>query len=130
MRYDGRAETLKAKRQRRREEDRKRLGLQFTFNDILSEPSDPPQYLEERRAKHIRMLEEIADRWPDPYLKARICVDLLKLSSLGSRKVDLTQRQSLELPDLSHLSVEELDRIIQAGKEPQGDGGAGGRGAR
>ncbi len=120
MPYDGRAETLKAKRRRRREEDRKRLGLEFTFNDILSEPSDPPQYLEERRGKLIRMLEEIADRCPDPYLKARICVDLLKLSSLGSRKVDLMQRTSLDLPDLSHLSVDELERLIRPGKEHQG----------
>ena len=101
MPYDGRAETLKAKRQRRREEDRKRLGLAFTFNDLLSEPTDPPQYLEERRGKLIRMLEEIADRCEDPLLKARICVDLLKFSSLGSSRVDLTQRPSLELPDLS-----------------------------
>ena len=122
MRYDGRAETLKAKRQRRREEDRKRLGLTLTFNVLISLPTDPPQYLEERRGRLIRMLEEIVERTADPLLKARICVDLLKFSSMGLRKIDLSQRTSLELPDLSHLSVEELERLIQAGKDHQGGG--------
>ncbi len=114
---------MKAQRMRRREEDRRRLKLTVTFDDLMSLPTDPPQYLEEQRAKHIRMLETIAETCDDPALRARICLDLLRLSSLGSRRIDLTQRHTMELPDLSHLTAEELDRLIRAGEEHQGGQG-------
>ena len=116
MPVPGTAAARRAARVRGREEDRKRLGLKITFDDLISLPADPPQYLEEQRAKHIRMLETIVCETQDPYLKARICFDLLRLSSLGSRKLDITARQSVELPDLGHLSTEDLERLIREAK--------------
>ena len=103
-----------------REEDRKRLNLAFPFNDRLSEPSDPPQHLEALRATYIPMLEEVAERWADLALTGRICLDMLKVSSLGRTRIDVTGRRApLELPDLSYLTVEELKRLIRLSEDPQ-----------
>ncbi len=125
----GQRENRRQQRQRGRLERQRLWPAELHMVD-LPDILDPPAYLEEQRGKFIKMLETIADGTDDLALKARICLDLLRLSSMGRSRVDLSSRTSLELPDLSHLSVEELERIIQAGREPQGDGGAGGRGAR
>jgi len=115
----GHKEVRRQQRQRGRLE-RLRLWAAGPHLADLPDILDPPGYLEEQRGKFINMLEAIADEADDPALKARICLELLKLSSLGRSRIDnLAQVQLMELPDLSHLSVEELERLIRAGEAEQ-----------
>jgi len=116
------AEKRKA-RLRRREEDRRRLRSRLRFDD-LPDILDPPSYLEEKRGRLVKMLEGIADETDDPVLKARVCLELLKLSSMGRTRLDLRSAPwEGMLPDLSHLSAEELERLASGGQAAALQGG-------
>ena len=84
-------ETVEAQRARRRDIEERRLrGVRGSGEntggalDILGLPeiADPPQYLEDRRAQLIQALIKDASETDDPELRARICVNLLKFSSM------------------------------------------------
>lgn len=75
--------------------------------------ADPGAYLEKQRIAYIDRLERIAARVEaaDPVLTARICLDLLKLTSTGRARLDVTVKRHQELPDLSHLSLDDLQQL-------------------
>lgn len=116
-------EKRREQRRRGRLEDRKRLRSKLKFDD-LPDILDPPTYLEEKRGRLVKMLEGIADETDDPVLKARVCLELLKLSSMGRTRLDLRSAPwEGMLPDLSHLSADELERLARGGQPPALQGG-------
>jgi hypothetical protein len=113
----GHGEARRQQRERGRRE-RQRLWPKTLHVADLPDVLDPPAYLEEQRGRYIRMLETIAEETDGPVLRARILLDLLKLSSLGRSRVDdTTQPRLQELPDLSHLGVDVLERLLTASPE-------------
>mgnify|MGYP001619479820 FL=1 len=78
--------------------------------------TDPPEYLESLRLPLIQRLKKTLEETDDEELVARICVNLLKFSSMGRSSVDLVHSLKRdELPDLSKLFSEaDLERLVEA----------------
>lgn len=79
--------------------------------------ADPPAALEALRGKLIARIERLIDSTPDDRLSGSLAVAALKLSSIGVGKGDVTIMLEREnRPDVSHLSTEDLERIVEASK--------------
>lgn len=118
---------MAAKRARRRESERRaHLSKEEKADggravDIealaMAEPGDdPPEFLEARRLALIKTLIIDASETEDRELRARICVNLLKFSSMGRNSLDLIHSLKRdELPDFSKmLTTEQLAALVGA----------------
>ena len=110
----------------------------------LNPGDDPPEYLEARRLALIRALIQDASQTCDRQLRAKICINLLRFSSMGRVGVDVsaTVRRD-DLPDLSKFfNTDDLSKLAGASDEVLqgfaqridearmlGDGGGHGRGS-
>ena len=83
---------------------------------VLPDIEDPPEFLEARRGILLQALLIDAAETDDRDLRARICLHLLRLSSMGRAGIDLVHSLSRdELPDLSAmLSEADLIHLIDA----------------
>jgi hypothetical protein len=115
------------RRARRRDAERrahpirnaKESGRAMDIEALVDPGDDPPEFLETRRLALIKALLTDASETEDRELRARICVNLLKLSSMGRTSLDLVHSLKRdELPDLSRLfQADELAALVEAPPE-------------
>lgn len=79
----------------------------------LNPGDDPPEYLEQLRLALIKALIRDASQTTNRELRAKICVNLLKFSSMGRTQMDVSVRRE-DLPDLSQLGDAALMQLLTA----------------
>ena len=93
----------------------------------VSTLADPTAYLEELRKSLIDRLLEIADATVDPALEARICHDLLRMSSMGRARLDVTAHMGTDpalVEAVSRLSYDQQERLARGEPLSLEDGNA------
>lgn len=124
-------DVLAERRRRRRDVQQRQRVTQFRPKgdgrpldiETLGDPhiDDPPEYLESIRTNLIKSLLIDASETSDRELRAKICVHLLKFTSMG-RGEKSQERPHDDLPDLSQLLTEaQLATLAAAPEEALSD---------